>query len=238
MQRGKADEVRDYIVGLIEENLSPHAKLPTERELASDLEVSRLTVRRVLDKLVNEQLVYRVQGSGTFVSEPCISKSLELTSFTEDMRQRGHVPGSRLLVAEQIPAGASFGYPLNLSPDEPVVHLCRVRTADDVPMCLEHSYLPAHLVPGILDQPPGDQSLYQLMADVFRIRLQHAEQTIRSTVLSRETAALLEVPAFSPALEVERTAYDPRGRAVEHALSTYRGDRYSYHVVVRRQGGA
>jgi GntR family transcriptional regulator len=205
--------------------------------LAEELAVSRLTVRRVLDGLEHERRVYRIQGAGTFVSESHIAKSLELTSFTEDMRSRGMVPASRLLAAEETTAGARLGQALSLSPAEKVLHIARVRTADGEPICLEHSYIPSRLAPGLLDLDL-EGSLYQLLAGTFRLRLEHADQTITATVVEPTDAALLGVPAFSPAFNVERTGYDTRGRAIERAESLYRADRYSYHVTLYRRHSA
>src|ERR1700748_644412 len=89
----KSELLRRHLLELIDESLSPHDKLPTERDLADEFSLSRLTVRQVLARLAAEGWVYREQGSGTFVSEPRIAKSLELTSFSEDMRARGLRPG-------------------------------------------------------------------------------------------------------------------------------------------------
>jgi GntR family transcriptional regulator len=90
------------------------------------------------------------------------------------------------------------------------------------------------LVPGLLDLQLQD-SLYDLLANTFRIRLERADQTITATVVEPEQAALLKVPAFSPAFNVQRTGYDARGRAIERAESLYRGDRYAYHVTLYRR---
>jgi GntR family transcriptional regulator len=229
----KSEQVRRHVLDLVEAQLRPHDKLPTERELAGELAVSRLTVRRVLDNLEHERRVYRVQGAGTFVREPHVAKSLELTSFTEDMRSRGMTPGSRLLVAEETPAGARIGQALALSPAEPVLHIARVRTANAEPICLEHSYIPGRLASGLL-QHDLQGSLYDLLNQHYRLRLEHAAQTILATVVEADDARLLNVPAFSAAFRVERTGYDARGRAIERAESLYRADRYSYQVTLNR----
>jgi GntR family transcriptional regulator len=163
-----------------------------------------------------------------------VAKSLELTSFTEDMRSRGMTPGSRLVAAEETPAGARIGQALVLSPAESVLHIARVRTANDEPICLEHSYIPSRLVPGLL-QRDLQGSLYELLSQEYRLRLEHAAQTIMATVVETDDARLLNVPAFSPAFRVERTGYDARGRAIERAESLYRADRYSYQVTLNRR---
>jgi GntR family transcriptional regulator len=231
--RTKSGRLRQYLLSRIENELQPRGKLPTERDLAEEFNVSRLTVRRVLDRLESEGRVYRIQGAGTFVSERRIAKSLELTSFSEDMRQRGLKPGSRPMLAEEIHAGARIGYALGISPADRVIHIARVRTADGTPMCLENAYLPAQLVPGLLDLTLTG-SLYEMLSGEFRIDLENATQTIRCTVLEPAEAGLLEVAALSPAFAVERTVYDTRGRGVEHAEALYRGDRYGYSLTLQR----
>lgn len=230
----KADRVRRHLEAVIDGGLGPHEKLPTERELADEFDISRLTVRRALDQLENDGIVYRVQGAGTFVSEKSITKSFELTSFSEDMRARGLVPGSLSTHAEVVPAGARIGYALGLSPADLVVHIRRVRTADDAPMCAEDSYLPEALVPGLVERL-GNESLYRVLDEQFALRLDRADQVIKVTVLEPAVAEELQVPPFSPAFLVSRTGYDDRGRAVEFAESLYRGDRYSYELSVGRR---
>lgn len=234
-QRGlpKSEKLRHHLLEMLNTGTVPHDKLSSERDLAGAFCVSRLTVRRVLDRLEREGRVYRIQGAGTFVSEPRIAKSVELTSFSEDMRSRGLVPGSLFVESERLPAGAEVGYALGISPAAPVVHIRRVRTADGEPMCLENCYLPGDLVPEDLVLAP-DNSLYAQLTESYNVRLARADQTIRVTVLNPADAEALHVPPFSPAFRVERVAYDARGQAIERAESLYRGDRYSYQLTIYR----
>lgn len=230
----KSEQLRQHLVDLLLGGLAPHERLPTERSLAEEFSVSRLTVRRVLDQLEREGRVYRVQGSGTFASEPRIHKSVELTSFSEDMRSRGLRPGSLEVGSERIPAGADIGYALQISPSSQVLHIRRVRTADDEPMCLEHCYLPGELVPDDLGPEELHGSLYEALSARYGLTLHRAEQTIKATVLDPDDAQALGAPPFSPAFLVQRTGFDARGRAIERADSLYRGDRYSYQLTIYR----
>lgn len=229
----KSDTVRLHLEQLINDGLGPHDRLPTERELAEEFSFSRLTVRRALDQLEQDGVVYRVQGAGTFVSDRLISKSFELTSFSEDMRQRGMVPGSLRSRLEVRPAGVKIGYALNLSPMDPVVRISRIRTADGIPICAEDSYVPKELAPG-LDELEIEESLYSMFRERFGIAVERADQIIGVTVLDPQEAEPLQVPPFSPAFRIVRTTYDTRQRAVEYAESIYRGDRYSYELTVLR----
>jgi GntR family transcriptional regulator len=229
----KSAQLRAHLVGLIEGGLKPHDKMPTERELAEQFGVTRLTVRRALDQLDHEGRVYRTQGAGTFVSEPRIAKSVELTSFSDDMRARGLKPGSLVTKVVEVPAGAEIGSQLGISPRDRVTHIHRVRTADSAPMCIEHTYIPVSLAPG-LSQLPLEGSLYDALDDRFHLRVSKAEQSVHATVLDPELARLLDVAEFSPAFRVTRVAFDSRNRRMEYAESLYRADRYSYDFVIYR----
>lgn len=229
--------VRQYLEAQINHGLQPHQRLPAERELAEELDVNRLTVRRALAELERDGVIYRVQGSGTFVSGSQIDKSLEFTSFSEDMRARNMRPGSSSVHVAVGPAGMTAGYALGISPATSVVRIERVRTADDIPMCLERACLPAALVPG-LEEGLRSDSLYEDLRQRFGIVTSRADQRIHVTVLDEESAIALLVPAFSPAFLVKRSAFDVRGRPIEYTESLYRGDRYSYSVSINRSTGA
>lgn len=227
----KTGMVRSHLEALIGD-AAPHTRLPTERDLALELDVSRPTVRQALANLEADGLVYRVQGAGTFVADHRITKTIELTSFSEDMRSRGLVPGSRTIVAEISDAGPRIGPALGLSPATPVIHLERVRTADGSPVCHEDVWLPGPREAAILDEV-SDGSLYAAL-ERRGIHVDRAEQTVAATVLDPRTADLLGAPPHSAALHVTRTSYDARGNAVEHAVTTYRGDRYDYRLTIHR----
>ena len=229
----KRERVRGHVERMIDDGLPAHSRLPTERELAESLEVNRQTVRRALDELERESVVYRLQGAGTFVSDARISKRFELTSFSEDMRARGMRPGSESVDVRIAAAGQTAGYALDLSPRDPVVRVRRVRTADDVPICLEESSFGARSVPGLENGIVGE-SLYDDLRTRFGIVAVRADQEIHAIVLNEEQAAALQTPPFSPAFFIRRTTYDTRSRPLEYAESVYRGDRYSYQLSISR----
>src|SRR5437773_10716803 len=104
----KQSEARERVLGLIEQ-LRIGDAIPSERQLSSDLGVSRLTVRAALDDLVRDGFLVRRRGAGTFVREPKIAQELTMTSFSEDMRRRGMRPGSRTLSLTMTLAGAYLG---------------------------------------------------------------------------------------------------------------------------------
>jgi GntR family transcriptional regulator len=233
----KHETVRAYILDAMHERLAPNDKLPTERELADELGLSRQTVRRALEQLSAEGLVYRVQGAGTFVAERTIRKGTTLTSFSEDMRVRGLEPGARLLRSEEVLAGAELGWRLGISPAEPLLNVERLRLADQVPICLENVYVVKRYAPDLLSRDL-ERSLYDLLIEHYRIAIDRAEQWVTATVLDAADARLLEVPPLSAALRVERVVFDQHGRRVEFARSLYRGDRYSFEHTLERRASA
>ncbi|MFD7987225.1 GntR family transcriptional regulator [Kitasatospora indigofera] len=229
----KHEKLHRALLALVEAS-APHDPLPSERELMQRHDVSRVTVRRAVERLGQEGRIYRVQGSGTFVADrETISKSLRLTSFSEDIRTRRMTPAGRLLLMERVPADVVNARHLFVEPGAPLVHLERLRTADGEPMCLENVWLPESLVPGLLEQG-GPTSLYTWLERAGAAP-ESAEQTVRATLVDAVQAALLKVPPHFPALHVERVTRDARGRAVERAVSLYRADRYDFTFTITRE---
>jgi len=222
---GKQDEIRERVMELIEA-LDVGQAIPSERRLCEQLGVSRLTLRAALDDLVREGHLTRRHGSGTYVSRPKIAQPLTLTSFSEDMRRRGMVPGSRTLELAVMPAGARLGRRLQLSPEDQVVRVKRLRLADGEPMALEVLHVPASLVPGLTQADLENRSFYELMEERYGINIASATQTIEPTVTSGEESEALGVPLHSPAFLFERTTLTVSGRPMEFVRSFYRGDRY------------
>jgi GntR family transcriptional regulator len=221
----KQEDTRDRILDLIE-GLDVGHSIPSERQLTGDLGVSRLTVRAALDELVRDGYLERRHGSGTYVTEPKIAQPLTLTSFSNDMRRRGMVPGNRTLELTTIPAGARLAHKLALSPDARIVRVKRLRLADSKPMAMEVLHVQEALVPGLTRSDFEDHSFYDLLAERYGIVIASGTQSIEPTVTNEEESDVLGVPLHSPAFLFERTTVSESGRIVEFVRSIYRGDRY------------
>ena len=231
----KREQLQEILEGIIA-SLEPGALLPSERLLMERYSVARGTVVQAIEALAARGLVYRVQGSGTFVAEPKFRQPLTLTSFTEDMRARGMTPGSVVRNQAIVPASEVVARHLALVPGTPVVHLERVRTADGEPMALERTHLPAQRLPGLEDADLTDTSLYELLERKWGVRVAEADQWASVVRVSDEEAALLHVSAEQPALLFQRVTRDPAGTPVEYVRSLYRGDRYEVHTRLERLG--
>jgi GntR family transcriptional regulator len=221
----KQRETRERVLELIEP-LGVGDAIPAERQLGSDLGVSRLTVRAALDELVREGYLVRRRGAGTFVAEPKVAKGLDVSSFSEDMRRRGLVPASQTLDLRAVPAGARLGRMLHVSPSEQVLTVKRLRLADGEPMAIELLNVRAALVPGLTGADLEQSSFYDLLSSRYEIEIIGGTQTVEPTVTNDEESAVLGVPLHSPALLFERVTRSVTGDVVEFTTSTYRGDRY------------
>jgi GntR family transcriptional regulator len=229
----KQSQTRDLVLDLIEQ-LDVGEAIPSERQLSTDLGVSRLTVRAALDDLAREGYLVRRRGAGTFVSEPKIAQELTMTSFTEDMRRRGLRPASRTLELRVAPAGARLGRILHVSPSEPIVVASRLRLADGEPMAMETLHVRERHVPSLTAQDLEDGSFYELLADRYGIVIVGGTQTIEPTVTDQEESDALGVPLHSPAFRFERVTLSESGETVEFVESIYRGDRYRFVTAIGR----
>ena len=220
----KQSHTKQQVLELIE-RLGVGTAIPSERQLSVDLGVSRLTVRAALDDLAREGYLVRRRGSGTYVQQPKISQQLTMTSFSEDMRRRGMVPGSRTLSLTRQLAGPQLGRFLHVSPGEEIVVVKRLRLADGVSMAIETLHIPASIVPGVTPKEL-EGSFYELLRSKYGIEIASGIQAIEPTVTNEEESAALGVPLHSPAFLFERTSRDGDERTLEFVHSIYRGDRY------------
>jgi GntR family transcriptional regulator len=225
----KGEQLRGILEELIE-SLAPGAALPSERALAERYGVARMTVRGELDRLTTEGLTYRVHGSGTFVASPKVAQATALSSFTEDMRERGLTPGSVVLRQDVAPAGEGVAARLRVKPDAPVVCIERVRTADGEPMALERAHLPAARFAALRDADLESGSLFGALEDGLGVRLAAAEQRVTAVAIGAEEAALLGVPEHAPGFLFSSVGEDERGDVIYCATSLFRGDRYEIRL--------
>lgn len=204
--------------------------LPSERTLSELLNVSRVTARKAIDQLVEQGLVVRRRGSGNYIA-PRIEQPLSnLTSFSEQLQQRGYKPGSRWLKRAIVSASADEQMSLALSPNSKVARLERLRLADDVVMAYEVSVLPQSVVPR--PEAIGD-SLYEFL-DTSGKAPSRALQHIRAMNASGELARQLDVPEGQAVLFITRIAYLESGEAVELTHSYCRSDHYDFVAEMRR----
>ncbi len=218
--------------------LSAGTRLPPERELAEQLGVSRMTLRRALGSLERRGLILRRagRGGGTFVAEPKVDRRLEdLVGVPEMLRRQGVTAGTRMISATLRRAGEAAADALGIDEDALVYDVWRIRLANGVPLSLERTRLPAEQFPDFLERPLSG-SIYELLASHYDAVPARALERIESVLAEREVAAALGVAEGAALMSVERVTYDESGLAIEFGNDLFRGDRTRV-VVVRAQDG-
>ena len=210
-------------------HIAPGEALPAERDAAVQLGVSRITVRKAMDALVSEGFLSRRQGAGTFVSQRMEKNFSRLTSFTQDMVERGMKPHSLWLSRQQSAVSPEEAITLGLGLGEQVYRFNRVRFADDTPMALEYAIVPA----GLLPSPEAvEGALYDALA-AAGCAPTRVLQRLRATLFSPEQAEILATQAGDPGLLIERRGFAASGQLVESTRSFYRGDAYDFVAELR-----
>jgi GntR family transcriptional regulator len=217
LQRALREAIEQRVLG-------PEDALPSERQLAADLGISRITVRKAIEGLIDEGLLVSRQGSGNFVGHRIDKNFAKLTSFSEDMQARGRTPRTVWLKRSAGTVTPEEAMKLALSPGTEVYRFQRVRFADDEPMSIEYCTVVASCLPGL---DAVSDSLYEAL-ERQGCRPVRALQRLRALVLDDEKAKLLEAQPGDAGLLVERLGYLRDGRAVELSQSFYRGDTYDF----------
>lgn len=216
--------------------INPGDALPSERDLAMRADVSRVTVRKAVQHLVQDGILVQRHGSGTFVAPQTqrVEQSLsQLTSFTEDMARRGMAVRAEWLDRGLYPPSPEETMILGLSGGEQVARVSRLRLTGDMPLAIERASLSATILP----QPTsiGD-SLYKHL-ERFGSRPVRAIQRIRAANIGEADAHLLQVATGSAGLHIERVSYLSTGRVIEFTRSIYRGDTYDFVAELRLGDG-
>lgn len=231
---GKAAEIRALLLSLID-TLPEGAALPPERELAVRWNVARMTLRRAVDELVIEELLVRRHGSGTYTSRPKVAKWLGMIGFSEDVRRRGMRPGSLMLEFRNLRAERAAARRLRIPVGDPIITFTRLRLADDVPMVVERTTLPAGYVPG-LQADDLNGSLYDVLNSRYGIDHVSGTSRIEPVMPDTKTAGWLGIPITQPCLAVHGISFDRRDRVFEYTSALYRGDRYAFTTNLRTAG--
>jgi GntR family transcriptional regulator len=210
-------------------DLKPGDLLPAESILAQQYGVSRSTIRQGFALLVDDGLVSRQPGRGTFIATPSLEQVLtRIVSFTEDMLLRGLEPSSKVLHLGLLRASTQIAEQLEIPNGEDLALIVRLRLASGEPISIEKSYLVHKYCPQILERCDyAICPLRQALAQDYGIKLVRAKQTIRAHVATYDQAKTLGVDFGAPVLAVQRVTYDQLNRPLEYLESVYRADRYS-----------
>lgn len=208
--------------------LKPHSKIPSARDLAATYDVSIMTIRQSLAALQSDGLLYTIPGSGTYVAGEKLSKKLVFISFSEEIKEKGMKPSSQILKAEKVQVqDKKLAESLQIQVGDYAYRIKRVRLADGTPLSVEDSHIPCENAPGLLDQNLKG-SLYEIFKDVYERPVVKADSLISPILLDKEQALVLKAPVNTPSLMFTLSAFDMRGRTMEHCISIKRGDKYDF----------
>jgi len=209
-------------------------KIPTEKELSETFGVSTAVVRQAVSLLVNEGVLVKRQGKGTFVVDTRVRQGpRKLSSFSEEMAAMGLKASSIVLEKGIKEADEKISKALQIQPKTRVIMVKRLRLANDEPLGIQTFYIPEYMVPDFL-QNDLTQSLYELLETKYGIVIKSAHEKYYATILDKYECKLLKVKWPFAGFIVERSAFDATGSPVEYTESVIRSDKYSVQVHLRR----
>lgn len=204
-------------------------RLPSERDLADDYEVSRMTLRQAITLLVEEGILERRVGSGTYVASRRVQEKMRgTTSFTEIVRSQGKSPSSQVVSYQRKPANETEIEQLQLKPSDYVVRMERVRYADNVPLVFEVASIPEKLIREFKREDITEHFFQTLTDNGYEIG--KSQQTIYAKNASERVANYLKVPKNHAVLALTQVSYFTDGRPFEYVHSQYVGDRFEFYL--------
>ncbi|WP_395299885.1 GntR family transcriptional regulator [Enterobacter quasiroggenkampii] len=232
MYRQIADALREKIS---EGELKPGDALPTESSLQEAFNVSRVTVRQALKLLTEEQIVESIQGSGTYVKEERVNYDIyQLTGFYEKLADRNVDTHSEVSIFEVLKADAKLAEKLNLSHDDKVWHVKRVRFIKQKPVNLEETWMPLALFPD-LTWEVMENSKYHYVEQIKKLVIDRSEQELVPIMPSEEAIAALSLDPAKPILEKVSRGFLKDGRVFEYSRNVFNTDDYKFTLVARRR---
>ncbi|NIM94021.1 MAG: UTRA domain-containing protein [Anaerolineales bacterium] len=207
--------------------LAPGDQIPSEQELATFYDVSRMTARKAIERMVAKGLLFRQQGKGTFVAEEVVAYGFStMLSFSRTLQARGYTVDTKILRQDVIPCPPDVQERLKLNPDDEVIIIRRLRHVGGEPVAIHTSYLDYRIYAPVLDADLSTESLLRVIEEECGVHVTFSRDTVQAAQVSLEDSLLLGCPEGCPVLELEGVAYDDKGEPTRFTHSIYRGDRF------------
>ena len=229
-------QLKEILQEMIEnEDLKPGQSIPPEREICEIQGVSRMTVNKAIMSLVNEGLIYREQGKGTFVSIEKVNQEISrLKGFSEQMSENGVVSKTKILSYKIIEATKQHKFELKMPEDEKqIIEIKRLRFSDEQPIAIETAWIPHYLFKEMTREVIEDKSLYSIMREKYGYHPYKAKQTIEPIMLNEYESKLLNQENRALALIFRRTTYLENETPIEYTKAIYRSDKYKYEIILK-----
>jgi GntR family transcriptional regulator len=204
----------------------PDQKIPSENELNRMYGISRMTARQVLAQLVNEELLFRVQGKGTFVAHRKIgTRSPAYMGIREQLERMGYATTTTVLSSEVVPADVRVAEHLRISPDDAVYRVRRIRLIENEPISLHTSFVPKRLANDLDADDLVNRQLCVILENEYGLRMSRVNESLESTLPTADEAKLLRIRRTTPLLLLRQEISDPRGQEFEYSRILFRGDK-------------
>lgn len=218
--------------------LEPHARLPSEQELGTRFDVSRVTVRRALQTLEADGLIYRRQGLGSFVCDRRVPHGLvRLTDFQQDLQRAGLEASSEVLHRALVACPPEVAEALGLEAGDRVLRLDRLRLGDGEPLALDRTWLPPYYGQLLEGHDLARDTIYGLLEREYGIPVLSGRYRITARPAECELAQDLRIPEGEALLVIERTSRTVGDRTVYFQRRYYRTDRMAYELELERDPG-
>lgn len=228
-------QLEQSLLRLIKKNvLSEGDLIPSEIDISTRLNISRPTVRQALNSMVESGYLVRNRGIGTFVTKPKITDQffIKLESYNDEMLRQDLVPKTKVLSFKKIRGIERINEKLNLDYSKSLIHLERLRYADDTPIVYLDTYLPYDEFSELLSFNLEQHSLYDLMKTKAGYDVEHAQRYIESVLAKEHEAKLLEIDVNDPICLTKSTSYVKDNKPVEYSVARYRGDKTKFLVEI------
>jgi len=232
------------ICDLIRENidsgkLSPGSRVWSENDIVEQFQVSRNTAQKAIETLANEGIVSRVQGKGSFVAQPKVDYGLQhLVSFTEETFGKGLNPSSRIICFDKKHPNHQHAKNLNISKDDWVYRLERLRMANEYPIAHQISIIPEDLCPGLKDYDFSKQSLYEVFEKEFNHILSWQKIIVNPIVADDSITEMFDIFPHTPLLHTDSILYLAGGTPIESSMNIYLSERYQFTVFSYRNASS
>jgi GntR family transcriptional regulator len=208
--------------------------IPSENEFAATYEVSVGTVKKALSKLVDEGILYRRQGKGTFVNRPDFKRSfMRFFRFGADENLEERLLSSKVLSSDIITPAKRIRSLLKLADNEKTITIKRIRYLNDLPLMLQDLYLPYKIFKGFDEIDISQKLLYPIYDEKFKTPVIWADEYLRPTIADSNVAEALKIDLGDPVISIERIVYTYGDEPVEVRSSIGRGDKFRYHIEIR-----
>ncbi len=227
--------IQEYIAELIlSGKLAPEAKIQSERDFSEDLGVSCMTVRRAITELVNEGLLERKHGSGTYVAKPKVTyEAGELANYVDAMQSRNIATASQLLEFDQVAASRRLAEALEIEIGNPIYRVAMLRLANRVPVILERVFVACARMPHLEEWDLEKTSIHDLLTDAYHITPGRISQTVEAAVATDTVAQQLRVSDGFPLLMLSRVIFGSEQDPVIYSQDFLRGDYARIHADVQ-----